>query len=105
MRKGRSPAAEGKESSYGREGVQSRKGRSPAAEGKRSSCGKERSLAAEGRESSPFWTIRCTYIHMLGDGAQMLGFSCLNSKDPERMMRRIYEDGDALRILRDEMGK
>nr|GEV04196.1 retrovirus-related Pol polyprotein from transposon TNT 1-94 [Tanacetum cinerariifolium] len=46
----------------------------------------------------------CTHIHVLGDGAQMLGFLCLNGKDPE-MMRRIYRDGDALYILRDEMGK
>ncbi|GJW18230.1 probable beta-D-xylosidase 7 [Tanacetum coccineum] len=45
-----------------------------------------------------------THIHVLGDGAQMLGFPCLNGKDPERM-RRIYGDGDALHILRGEMGK
>ncbi|GKA82311.1 hypothetical protein Tco_0789059, partial [Tanacetum coccineum] len=70
-----SPVAEGEESSRKRKGVQSRKGES------------------------------CTHIYMLGDGTQMLGFPCLNGKDPERMMRRIYEDGDALHILRDEMGK
>ncbi|GKA22886.1 hypothetical protein Tco_0708848 [Tanacetum coccineum] len=46
----------------------------------------------------------CTHIHVLDDGAEMLGFPCLNGKDPKRM-RRIYEDGDALHILRDEMGK
>ncbi|GJW01847.1 hypothetical protein Tco_1557098 [Tanacetum coccineum] len=45
-----------------------------------------------------------THIHVLGGGAQMLSFPCLNSKDPERM-RRIYGDGDSLHILRGEMGK
>nr|GEV64188.1 Gag-Pol polyprotein [Tanacetum cinerariifolium] len=50
------------------------------------------------------FTCDCTHIHVLGDGAQMLGSSCLNGKDPERM-RRIYRNGDALHILRDEIGK
>nr|GEX74750.1 hypothetical protein [Tanacetum cinerariifolium] len=51
-----------------------------------------------------FSLVGCTHIHVSGDGAQMLGFLCLNDKDLERM-RRISEDGDALHILRDEMGK
>nr|GEV18450.1 reverse transcriptase domain-containing protein [Tanacetum cinerariifolium] len=54
--------------------------------------------------ASRYWIWRCTHIHVLGDGAQMLGFPCLNGKDYEKM-GRIYRDGDALHILHDEMGK
>ncbi|GJS64072.1 hypothetical protein Tco_0678636 [Tanacetum coccineum] len=50
-----------------------------------------------------FSLVGSTHIHVLGDGAQMLGFPCLNGKDPRT--RRIYEDGDTLHILRDEMDK